>query len=420
MVKKSRFTTLLGAGLIVYAGLATAQEAAGDPAAMARADTKPPRIAQVIAPGTMFQNFVTGSISSQARIKATLTRKIGQMLMIGFPGSAPRGAWARHIRGDIRAGKIGGVILFEHNIQSPRQLAALTNYLRKGAPSLPFIAVDQEGGKVQRLRQRNGFFDTPGARSLSREDPVLANLAYKRMAEELARSGVNVNLGPVVDLDINRKNKVISKLGRSYGAQPSRVTQYAQSFIEAHNSAGVLTALKHFPGHGSSTVDTHKGLADIRRTWRRAELEPYVRLVKSGVDMIMVGHLYHPRFSDDGAPASLSRKAIMQEIRGRLRFKGLVITDDLEMRAITRHYGFDDAVVRAVQAGNDILIISNQAKPDRYLAGRALAAIIKAVRDHKISPQRIEQSYRRILAAKTRLSRQLAARRAVVPARGQR
>jgi beta-N-acetylhexosaminidase len=165
------------------------------------------------------------------------------------------------------------------------------------------------------------------------------------MAEELAQAGVNLNFGPVVDLNSYPGNPVIARRKRSFGADPKAVAALARAFITAHREANVVTAAKHFPGHGSSRSDSHKVLADISQSWRESELEPYRLLARDGLlDMVMVGHLYHPRFSDgEGVPASLSERAIRAlRADGYIGFKGVVVSDDMEMseRAIRARTGW--------------------------------------------------------------------------------
>ncbi len=235
------------------------------------------------------------------------------------------------VRDQLAQGTIGGLVLYPENIGAPRQLRLLTAFLLNANSKLvPLIAVDQEGGHVQRLNRRDGYSYFPSARNVAR-DPALrtkdgAFSLYRKMAAELAAAGVNLNFGPVVDLSSNGANPVIALRKRSFGANPETVTELARAFIAAHREADVLTAAKHFPGHGSSRADSHKSLPDISRTWRENELQPYVDLARSGdLDMVMVGHLYHPRFSDGAkVPTSLSERAIAA-LRGAVGFDGVVV-----------------------------------------------------------------------------------------------
>ncbi len=224
------------------------------------------------------------------------------------------------------------------------------------------------------------------------------------MARELAGLGINLNLGPVVDLDIDPNSPAIGRLERSFGRDPSRVASFARQFVDAHHDAGVLIAAKHFPGHGSAGQDTHEQAVDIAKTWTEAELEPFRDLAADqAADVIMMGHLIHPRFSDSDRPASLSRRAV-DVLRNELGFRGLVMTDDLEMAAIKDRYGIEDAAVLAVAAGADLMIFANLKAPDPEIANRVLAAVALGVEQGRIPRETVEQAYRRILATKTKIA----------------
>ena len=223
---------------------------------------------------------------------------------------------------------------------------------------------------------------------------------------EDAEVGFTANFGPVVDLNLNPDNQIIAKYGRAFSPirRPSRTMP---AFVEAHRKAGVLTALKHFPGHGSSTADSHEGFVDITRTWRPEELEPYRRLLAAGeVDMVMVGHLYHADYSEGEAqlPSSLSPEWITGVLRQELGFDGVVISDDLEMGAIREHFSLHDTAVGAVRAGMDVLLFSNTAKPRASLAGEIRAILVAEAEADPAFAARIEQSYGRIAALKQRIA----------------
>lgn len=330
---------------------------------------------------------------------------IGQMILIGFPGSERDVAWQSHIRRLAQDGKIGGVVLFAENVVDQEQVKRLTQSLAANAPYQPFICIDQEGGAIQRLSVSKGFAGLPGAQQIAAMAPAQAFQFYRRSAQEMARLGINCNFGPVVDLNINPANPAIGALGRSYDKDPAKVVAFARLFIDAHRQAGVLTASKHFPGHGSAQADPHEQVVNISRTWRDTELEPFRAIIKDDpTDMIMVGHLIHPRFSDGDRPASLSRTAIKDVLRDQLDYRGLVVSDDLDMGAIRNRYGVAEAAVMAVEAGNDIVIIANTKAPDPFVADKVVAAIARAVAEGRISREAIEQSYNRILSVKNRLA----------------
>ena len=258
---------------------------------------------------------------------------------------------------------------------------------------------------MQRLSARKGFKAYPTARTVARlYKPEKARFIYKSMAQELAKAGFNLNFGPVLDLNLNRRNPVIGRLGRSYGAKPERVVAYARAFISAHREANVLTSVKHFPGHGSSWSDSHKRFVDLTKTWKDIELEPYRALARDGaIDTLMVGHLYHPAFSNNQRlPATLTSTAIEGWVRGRLGFQGVVITDDLEMGAIARYHNLRTTLIKAVQSGNDILMFSTAGADPKFVP-KATQILRKAVNDGTIARKRIAQAYARIKSLKSRL-----------------
>lgn len=331
---------------------------------------------------------------------------IGQMLLIGFNGTSPNGQSAQRITRQIAEGRIGGVILMDRNVRSPRQVRALTaKFLNTGHPLTPIISVDQEGGLVQRLSASKGFGAYPTARTVARlYKPDKAYRIYRAMADELARAGFNLNYGPVLDLNINRGNPIIGRLGRSYGAEPQRVIAYARAFISAHREANILTSVKHFPGHGSSWSDSHKRFVDLTKTWKEIEIEPYRVLAREGaIDTLMVGHLYHPAFSGNKRlPATLASTAVDGWVRNRLGYDGVVITDDLEMGAIKRYHNLRTTLIKAVQSGNDILMFSS-AGSDPNFVPRVTKLMRDAVNEGSISRDRIAQAYSRIVKLKQRL-----------------
>lgn len=338
----------------------------------------------------------------------TLSRKIGQMLLIGFVGTTAKEREPVEAMAAIEAGRLGGVILFADNVVGPPQLKRLTGAFRAaggGAP--PFIAVDQEGGGIQRLTRRKGFQPLPSARTMGRKPVCEAYTLYRRTADELAAMNINLNFGPVVDLDINPRNPAIGQKARSYARDPAKVTAYADAFIAAHAAAGVLTAAKHFPGHGSATRDPHVAIVDIGDVWEADELDPFRALIAEGaLPMVMVGHLIHPRFSDGDRPSSMSRRAITDELRGMLGFEGLVVTDDLGMDAVAKRYEPEDAAVMAIRAGADLLIFAHGESQRAGSTNRIIAAVAAAVASGKLPQSRIEESYARIRAARERLGRE--------------
>jgi beta-N-acetylhexosaminidase len=222
------------------------------------------------------------------------------------------------------------------------------------------------------------------------------------MADAIADWGFNVNFAPVVDLNVNPKNQVIARFGRAFSAKPDEVTHYAEAVVAAHHQAGLITAIKHFPGHGSSTADSHEGYVDVTRSWSEAELQPYEKMFGDGyADLVMIGHLINRNYSDQ--PASLAPEWIDGVLRGKLGFSGVVISDDLEMGAIRQHYDLKETVTRAVRAGVDVLLFSNTVKPGSPLSDEVRAILVAEAEADPAFRARIEESYQRIVALKARI-----------------
>jgi beta-N-acetylhexosaminidase len=339
-----------------------------------------------------------------------LDAMIGQMIMVGFLGDNERDAGVKAVRDQLAKGIVGGVVLYPENIGSNTELRTLTAFLRNANSVLvPFIAVDQEGGKVQRLTRRNGHRYFPSAWSVGR-NPAYASAdsaekLYATMAEDLAYAGFNLNFGPVVDLNINPANPVIGQRDRSFSADPNTVTSLARAFIVAHRNADIVTVAKHFPGHGSSRVDSHKALADVSESWREIEIEPYRALAQQHLlDAVMLGHIYHPTFSDGAKlPASLSGRAVRALRDQPIGFDGMVVSDDMEMGGVADDYSLEERVIKAVNAGTDLLVISNVQSQDVELGPKIHAIIADAVHDGRIARSRIDKAYAKVAALKRRL-----------------
>jgi len=341
----------------------------------------------------------------------SLEQKIGQMLMVGFHGTSAKPG--SQICRDIQTYNLGAVILFDYNpvdkskpknIANKAQVARLTRELQAcSRDGKLLIAVDQEGGRVQRLKAKYGFYGKfPKAADVAKSGTARMKRTYEAMAKELKSVGINYDLAPVVDLDINRKNHVIHGLGRSFGKSPETVKKYASVFIDAMHTYGVLTALKHFPGHGSSVGDTHKGFVDVTHLWKPVELEPY-RLLNRKADTVMVAHVFNRRL-DAEYPATLSKKTVDGLLRTELGFDGVVITDDLQMGAISQKYGLKKTLRLAINAGDDILLFGNQLDPGKIMSVKRLVETVKVlVKEGRVSPERIERSYERVQRLKQRL-----------------
>ena len=348
---------------------------------------------------------------------ASLAEMAGQMVLVGFKGNSLDDATIKTLIGEIQQGQIGGVMYLKANVKTLAEVKKMNAAFLAANPAMPpFISLDQEGGKIERLTGAVGFPDMPSEQDIGRSDtPAQAQAIYGKTARALKDEGFNLNFGPVVDLNVNPDNPIIGHYGRSFGVDPDRVSALAAAFIAAHHAAGVLTALKHFPGHGSSTADSHKGFVDITGTWKPVELEPYEKLFKaSDPDFVMVGHLYNAHYPIPGdkleLPASLSPVWIGDVLRGKLGYKGVVISDDLEMGAIRDLFKGDgnagilrQTVIRAVDAGINVLLFSDTAAYDPRLGAEVQAILVDEGQKDPSFAGKIEASYELISALKAKL-----------------
>ena len=329
---------------------------------------------------------------------------IGEMLMLGFSGAAADASGAQDLAAHVAAGRVGGICFLGHNARSQAGIESLTRlFANAGVRNKALVAIDQEGGAVQRLGSKLGYPAVPAAQAVAaRNDAAGAQAVYRKMAAQLRSAGFNLNLAPVVDLGFEPRNPIVAHYGRAFGEDGATVARYAAAFVAGHREAGLLTALKHFPGHGSTLTDSHARPVDLAATWREEELEPYRRMVQSGaVDIIMSGHLSHFKFTG-GEPATLSQKAVETLLRGSIGYRGVVMTDDLDMAAIRSSFSLKEAVIKAVQAGNDLILLSNSAAPDANLPVAAIGWVREAVMAGRIPPSRIEESSQRLASLKAR------------------
>ena len=338
---------------------------------------------------------------------------IGQMFLLGFDGCVvDRDHW---LTGAIERDGLGGVILFDRNvdgsvqnIRSAAQLQALTGQLQEMAPEPLLVAVDQEGGRVCRLKERDGFPPSFSATELGRGSAERTAAVATDMAATLAANGINLNLAPVVDLDLNPDNPIISRYGRSFGASVDQVVLHAHAFIDGHHDQGIGCCLKHFPGHGSAGSDSHLGFVDISRDWQSRELEPYARLFAAGFsDAVMTAHVVHRGLDPSGLPATLSPVILHGMLRSELGFSGVTMTDDLQMRAITDRYGYREAVQRAVLAGVDIMIVGNNLERNQDALSEGMAAIRELLDKGALDADSIAASLARIASLKQKIQGEL-------------
>lgn len=321
--------------------------------------------------------------------------------MIGFDGTT----LPESVRVDLSARNLGGVIFLGRNCTSPNQILQLTSAVKTSAQTPPFIAIDQEGGVVARLNRTNGYDSTHSAFTLGSVYHSLDSTTVQanRMAGWVRSGGFTTTFAPVVDVNVNPQSPAIGHYGRSFSNIPDIVGQHAQAFINGFHSRGIITALKHFPGHGSAGTDSHLQLPDITQTWADSELAPYRSLLSAqAIDMVMIGHLYNTRL-DSVYPSSLSEKTITGLLRDSLGYNGVVISDDLfNMRAITDRYSYGKAAVLAINAGTDILLYVGNILRGASLLSRMVDTIETNVQSGAIALSRINAAYDRIQQLKGR------------------
>lgn len=332
-----------------------------------------------------------------------LKEKIGQMILVGFRGKEV--SESSDIVKVTRNVKVGGLILYNRNISNPEQIKKLISALQTYSSIPLFIAVDAEGGRVNRLESKDGFVDILSPKELGKiNDLEVTKREASKLSQELKSLGFNMNFVPVVDLDLNPKNPIIGALGRSFSKDPYAVVLHAQVFIEVHRQNNIITTAKHFPGHGSAKNDSHLGKVDVTNLYQKEELIPYKSLQEKGLlDAIMTAHITNKNI-DKNLPVTLSSKFLKNILREQIGFNGIVITDDMHMGAISRYYSFEDSIIKAVNAGCDIILVSNNnvLKYDKNLPYKILNIIYQAVKDGKISKQRIIESSDRIYELKKR------------------
>ena len=324
----------------------------------------------------------------------TLREQVGQLFMMGFTGTTV----SNDLASFMKAYTPGGVILFRRNLESVQQIVDLTNGLQKLSSASPLlIAIDQEGGRVSRLPAEFTIFP-PCAQLGQCNSSELAYSAAATIAKELRAVGINMNMAPVLDVNSNPDNPVIGD--RAFGADPELVAEMGQATIGGLQDNMVVACGKHFPGHGDTSTDSHKELpvvdAGLQRL-RDTELPPFQQAIRFGVASLMTAHVLY-RVLDPDAPATLSPAVIQRLLREEFRYDGVVFTDDLEMHAIIDHDGIGEAAVRSFVAGCDVLLICKD--QDRVQA--AMEAMARAVRDGRITQERLEQSLARVARLKSR------------------
>lgn len=344
----------------------------------------------------------------------SLREKVGQLFYIRpesldttlhYGGSAELPAFAlQEVNADMRALAAayppGGIVLFGHNLKDAEQLSRFVTDLR-ALPGTPLLCVDEEGGRVARLAN-NEAFGLPRYESMAAfRSPQEVKDAAFTIGSYLSLYGFDVDFAPVADVNTNPQNIVIGN--RAFSDKPEVAARMVRSYVKGLRKAGVHGCLKHFPGHGDTQADTHFGYAVSNKTWEEmaaCEMIPFKAGIRAGAPMVMTAHISAPAVTGSNVPSTLSRVVLQEKLRGELGFKGVIITDAMEMGAITREYPVADACVLALEAGVDVLLCVKD-----YPA--CFEAVLAAVQEGRLSEERIDESVRRIL----RLKRQALAQR---------
>lgn len=338
-----------------------------------------------------------------------LDEMIGQMVMVGIDDLKSLEG-TESLLYAISQGHVGGVVLYEKNISKTAPfttLKTLITGLQINTKIPLFISIDEEGGKVSRLKSKYGFPKTVTHAYLGKMDQADTTYFYSAQTADLLDSvGINLNYAPDIDVNLNPDNPVIGSLGRSFSKDHKKVVFHANHFIRGHRDHNVGTVLKHFPGHGSSHNDSHFEIADVTKHWNFDEMRPYKTLIDSGmVNGIMTAHIINGHLDNRKIPATLSEKIIKGLLREYLGYEGVVFSDDMQMHAISKHFGFEQSVVNAINAGVDVIMFANNVTGNDYKDPEQIFEMIKRnVIDGNISAERIRASYDRILKLKKNLS----------------
>lgn len=334
----------------------------------------------------------------------TIEERMGQFLFVGIPGPTID-AETRQLLAETQP---GGVILFSRNLESAEQVADLNARIRSITRIQPLISIDQEGGAVDRLKTIGEAM--PSAPQVCEAEDVSLTSRYGVLAAEILRTlGFNLNFAPVLDLEVHPDADNALK-GRYFGKTTAEVVRFAGSYIEGLQQGGVLACGKHFPGLGDSTVDSHKSLPTVERSGevlRMQDLLPYAELttrLNARLDVVMVAHAWFSAFDSERIPASLSPAVTTTLLRDEMEYKGLAISDDMEMGAIGEMGDFSEACVRAIEAGNDQLLVCQSTDRVR----EAHEALIRAAESGRISPARRKRGLDRIARVKSMLAVPLA------------
>jgi len=305
---------------------------------------------------------------------------ISQMLVVGFNGTKSSDKWAQQIATDIEKNKIGGVFLTKRNIKNPEQLKELTKFLSNIKSKQPiWIGMKQIGGEVDGLIRTKGFLGFDNPQKISREKTLLESYEiYTNMAKELKENGININFAPSVNLDNKKEN---------YSIMEEIVIAYSKEFLNAHSENAIIATIKNFPGESESS-------------WKYNELKPYYDFIKyNKANAIMISNKIYPQIDGEN-PAFMSQVVVQKFLRDKLKFKGVIFSDDLQKKEINSEYKLQETVVKSINAGVNVLIFSSYFSKDSNVPKRVRRIILDAVENGDIDKSLIEDSYNRVIKLK--------------------
>jgi beta-N-acetylhexosaminidase len=356
-------------------------------------------------------NIVLGLLIPEARPRNRLAlstidyleSKVGQLIIVGFSGTSSSSTGFRSLIDNLQSGTVGGVLFLSQNVASKTELTVMVHEVERcSCSNTPIIAIDEEGGTIERLGDKFGFQHVQSAAEIGSGTEENARIQYRILTRKLRDAGFNINFGPVVDLNTNPENPVIGRLSRSYSRNSAEVEKFAKIFIEEHHAVGILTVLKHFPGHGSSSTDSHLTAVDVGSSWSEDELQPYRRLKATGmIDAIMVGHLINKR-KWGGVATQDGSVAIHHILRGDLKFDGVVISDDLTMDAVNLNKdNMETVLASSLNAGVDVVLVAHPDEAEEI--PRLNSSLVDAVMSGKVPLRTIEKSLQRVSLLKAKL-----------------
>ena len=342
-------------------------------------------------------------------LPSNISKLIGQMIMVGIKGHDREAAYNFFERNHQY--HVGGIILYDedittnppslHNIRSQQQLSSFTNHLQEFSSNPLLIGIDQEGGKVNRLKEVYGFPKTVSWSKLGNiNDLKKTENESNSIARSLSECGINLNFSPVLDLDLS-KNNIISQKDRAISSDPKIVYKHAKVLMKSHQDHGIIPVGKHFPGQGSSQGDTHQDWVDVSSSWSELELWPYNKLIQTNsISALMTSPLYNKNL-DNQYPATLSKEIINNLLRTKMNFKGVVISDDPQMKAISRRYNLEKVIELMICAGVDIFCFGNNLVYDQNIVKKIHQAVLRLLKNRKINISMLEKSNERIMKLKS-------------------